>query len=206
MLIGKYPTSGFAGASPPKPVGNGKPGDAMYGGKTFKLCELRGDWKHHVVCFKVQSYYSCRNICHCCKASRVDPALPFTDFSQNPAWKATLRTHRQFLLEELGEPYNGLIFVKGFHYTMLRFDSMHTINLGTGLFANGGAFFQLFKLNCFAGQDKAAQWRAAYTSFKQFLKMHKIRCSQPQFKAWMLVLRGEDYCYFASKAFRYRGV
>ena len=149
---------------------------------------------------KLQHYYSCNNICHCCRASRVDIAVPFTDFTKNAAWKATVRTHRDFLLGELGEPYNGLIYVKGFHYSMIRFDSMHSVNLGTGLFTNGGAFFELFKLNWFRGDDQAAQWRAAYTSFKAFLEKHKIQCSQPQFRAWMLVRRGEEYCYFASKA------
>ena len=64
--------------------------------------------------------------------------------------------HREFLLEELGEPNNGLIYVKGFHYAMLKFDSMHMVNLGTGLFTNGSALFELFKLNWFPGPDKAA--------------------------------------------------
>ena len=201
MQIGTYPTSGFAGAPPLKPLGNRKHGDAMYGGNTFKLCELRADWQHHVSTFKLQHYYNCNRICHCCKASRVDPAYPYTDFTKNAAWLSTIRTHREFLLEELGEPNNGLIYVKGFHYVMLKFDSMHTVNLGTGLFTNGSALFELFKLNWFPGPDKAAQWRAAYVSFKTFLAKHKIQCSQPQFRSWMLVLRGEEYCYFSSKAF-----
>ena len=172
----------------------------MYGGRVFKLCEIRGDWKQHVQGFKLTHYYSCNNICHRCRASRVDPSVAYTNFSKYASWKQTIRSHREFLLEEIGEPFNGLIFVKGFEYSMLRFDMMHTVNLGCGLFANGGAFYELFKIHWFPGADKHAQWRAAYASFREFTRMYKVQCSQPVFKPWMLITRGEEYAWFSTKA------
>ena len=172
----------------------------MYGGSVLKLCEIRGDWKQHVQGFKLAHYYNCNNICHCCRASRVDPSVAYTDFGKFASWKQTIRSHREFLLEELGEPFNGLIYVKDFHFSMIRWDPMHTVNLGCGLFANGGAFHELFKVDWFLGPDKIAQWRAAYTAFRAFCRTHKVECSQPVFKPWMLITCGEEYCWFASKA------
>ena len=202
MLQGNYPAAGFDEASGSSycRLGNHRPGEPMYGGRRFKLCEIRGDWKQHVLGFKLTHYYNCNGVCHCCRASKVDPSLAYTDFRKDASWKQTIRTHREFLLEELGEPFNGLAFVKEFHYSMIRFDSMHTVNLGCGLFTNGGAFFELFKLNWFPGEDEPAQWRAAHASFRTFTRLHKVECSQPVFKPWMLITRGEEYCWFASKA------
>ena len=77
---------------------------------------------------------------------------------------------------------------------------MHTVNLGCGLFTNGGGLFELLKIAWFPGDTEAQRWRAADQSFRSFLRKHKIVCSQPALKSWMLVLRGEEYCYFATKA------
>ncbi|CAE7566096.1 ppk25, partial [Symbiodinium sp. CCMP2456] len=206
MLQGTYPRRDFVESSGARSqlLGNCKPGEPMYGGRIFKLSALRGDWKHHVNTFKLKQYYNSNNTCHCCRASRVDRACLYTDFSANAAWKRTIRTHREFLNESIGEPLNALILTAGFHYSMLRFDSMHSVNLGCGLFTNGGALFELFKIGWFPGDSDAAQWRAADQNFRCFLQKHKIACSQPAFKSWMLVLRGEEYCYFATKAYNSR--
>ena len=202
MLQGVYPRRDFVESSGArlKLLQNCKPGEPMYGGRIFKLVALRGDWKHHVETFRLKQSYNSSNICHCCRASRIDPNCLYTDFSANPVWKGTIRTNKEFLNESIGEPLNALILTAGFHYSFLRFDSMHSVNLGCGLFTNGSALFELLKVGWFPGVNSAARWRVADQVFRSFLQKHKITCSQPTFKSWMLVLRGEDYCYFATKA------
>ena len=61
--------------------------------------------------------------------------------------------------------------------------------------------YELLKLNHFGADDKAAVFRRAYSRFKAFTKSNGIQCSQPVFKPWFLVSRGqgEEFCYFASK-------
>ena len=201
MFTGMYPTSGFRGQPGPMLGRQGAPGCPMYGGRKLRLCELRGDWEHHAQIFKLKHFYASNDICHICRASKVNPSVPYTDFRKQPAWRNTERTHREFLLEEVGDPINSLVYVAGFHYRMLRMDSMHTINLGCGLFANGGAMYEMLKVNHFGAGDKAAVFRTAFRCFKAFTKAQGIECSQPVFKPWFLVSRGqgEEFCYFASK-------
>ena len=139
-------------------------------------------------------------ICHVCRASKIDPRYIYVDFVRNPGWASTVRSHRQFLLQQVGEPINALIFVKGFHMTFLRFCSMHTINLGVGLFTNGGAMYELMKVGHFAGTDATGRFRTAFKCFKDFVKAQGIQFSQPCFKPWMLINSGGEYCYFTSKA------
>ena len=197
MFVGKYPATGFRGAPIPQ---EGKAGCYMYGGQKLRLVEVRGDWKQHVESFKLVHHYTSMRICHQCLASRADPAVPFCDFRRNASWKGTIRSHQQFLLEEVGEPINSLLFVARFDYTMIKYDAMHSVNLGCGLHANGGAFYELMKVFWWGRVDQGSVFRNAYRSFKDFLRRFNIQCSQPQFKTWMLVSKGDDYCFFASKA------
>ena len=200
MYQGTFPAAGFRGSPSPSLGTHQKAGAEMYGGRRLRLIELRGDWEHHANTFRLTHYYACKNICHLCGASRDDDGLSFTDFRANPVWKSTLRSHAQFLAEEIGEPLNCLIYVAGFNMNMIRFDTMHTVNLGCGLFSNGSGFYELMKLGWFAGSSKPEKFIDAYRKFRSFTRKHKIDCSQPQFKPWMLVNGVEEYCFLASKA------
>ena len=113
-----------------------------------------------------------------------------------------MRSQQEFLVQQCKEPINGLLYTAGFHYSMIRFCAMHTVHLGIGLFANGGAFFELLKVRYFPGQDQAERFRVAFAMFKNFIKQHNIRCSQPQFKSWMFMSNGDEYCFFTAKVSR----
>ena len=195
MYQGTYPATGFPGSGA---ACTERAGCQMYGGRKFRLIEIRGDWKQHVSSFRLLHHYTASRICHQCKASR-DRSLSFCDFSAHPAWEATTRSHQQFLLEEMGTPVNMLVYTAKFHYTMIKYDSMHSINLGCGLHANGSTIYELLKLRWWGPGDRSTVFRSAYRSFRDFLKVHKIQSSQPVFKPWMLVTSGEEYCFFASK-------
>ena len=192
---GTYPATGFLGASAACAE---RAGLQMHGGRRFRLIEVRGDWKQHVQVFRLLHFYTGSRICHQCKASR-DPRLSFYDFVARPAWLATTRSHQEFLMEEIGYPINALIYTAKFHYTMIKYDSMHSVNLGCGLHANGSAFHELLKIRWWAQGERAVQFRSAFRSFREFVKRHHVESSQPVFKPWMLVTGGEEYCYFATK-------
>ena len=208
MSQGVYPNTGFRGGAPPQIPGLGPmlqaPGHYIYPeALRFRLTEIRADWKEHVSSFRLQHHYTCRRICHQCEASRSATSYPFTDFRQNASWLQTFRTNQQFLLEEMGDPANMLVYTAKFHFTILKWDTMHSINLGAGLHANGGAWFELLKIKWFGEGDKNIVFRSAFRLFKRFLTRNKIQCSQPVFKPWMLATGGEEYCFFASKVLGY---
>ena len=204
MHLGVFPATGFHGGPAPTipcwGLDQQAPGDPLLPeGRTCRLIEIRADWKGHVQSFRLKHYYTCNRICHQCLASRTDPSYPYTDFVCNPKWLRSVRTNRQFLLEEISDPLNMLVYVAKFHYTVLKWDYMHSVNLGCGLHANGGAWFELLKVNWFGNGEKHVQFRNGYRKFKQFLKVNNVESSQPLFKPWMLITTGEEYCFFASK-------
>ena len=200
MYSGVFPSKSLAGDDLRSLGPDMKPNDPMYKGYRFRLVELRGDWKHHARAFKLVNHWSCNDICHCCRASKANPQFPYTDFSRQPAWAATTRSHAEFLTEQLNAPINSLVYTARFHYGFIRFCSVHAVNLGIALFCHGSVLFELFKLNWFAGIDKGSMLRHAFISFKEFCKKHKIQCSQPPFKSYMYVTTGEEYCYLGTKA------
>ena len=168
-------------------------------GTKFRLVEFRGDWKWQVQIFRLKGHFGALNVCHRCRASKKDVQYPYSDFRPNAGWIQTERSQREFLLTMLGEPMNRLVYVAGFHHRLVKFDTMHAASLGVGQFTNGSALKQLLDIKHFSGADTTAMFREAYRSFKAFLADHKLQCSQPLFRPWMLILSGEDYGLFASK-------
>ena len=203
MYQGNYPTMSFDN-TPLQPCGRYIPGKPMYEchGQNirFRLTELRGDWKHHQqVWGLVKAAFTSNNVCHICEASRANPACSMLEFTRQPAWSHTIRSHRVFLTEILGSSACSLIYIKGFHYSMIRWCAMHAIQLGAGLFNNGGCFYELMKVSWFPGGTVADRYRNAFRDFKDFCSRHKIKCGQPIFKPWMYVSSGEESCTFRSK-------
>ena len=200
MYIGCYPKTSFTNQRL-NPHGGNVPGGPMYNDEVrFRLTEVRGDWKHHQqVWGMVKAAFTSNNVCHCCRASRTETEVSMLEFTTHPRWESTIRSQREFLLQIMNSEGCNLIFVKGFHYSMIRWCSMHSIQLGVGLFLNGGCWHELVKVQHFEGNSVADRFREAYRKFKIFCKTHKIECSQPCFKPWMYVSSGEESCTFRSK-------
>ena len=108
-VFGGQPLPGYDGLHP---------GDWMFGpDQRLRLVELRGDWKYHVQAFRLRSHFTSNALCHACQAAKVATLGPSCiEFTRNPAWLQTIRTQRQFMLQELQDPINGLVFCAGFHY------------------------------------------------------------------------------------------
>ena len=167
-----------------------------------RLWEVRGDWKWHYQCFSLKSTWMSGAVCHVCRASKSKPNEPsYVDFTSQPAWLRTCRTHATFIEDQLpnDRPCNALCYAFGFDYKCIRFCSMHVTNLGIGLCANGGALHELLEHNVFDGDTPTDKFRSAYVRFKSWCSANRVACSQPCFKPYMLVTKGEEYCYFQTK-------
>lgn len=70
------------------------------GGRTthYVCTELRGDWEWHVSCFGLQRTWRHHTFCWRCDVSR-GPGEPYQywDFSDNPGWATTEKSHVEFL-------------------------------------------------------------------------------------------------------------
>ena len=172
-----------------------------------RLWEIRGDWKWHFQCFGLQSNWMADSVCHCCAASKCNPPL-FTDFSATPAWLPTVRSHQEFLLQQLPQTraFNSLVYSIGFDYRMVQWCGMHVVHLGIGLHANGGGMHELLQHHHFQGATEHARFASAFASFKLWCRTNGVECSQSAFKPWMLVTKGEEFCYLQTKAAILSGV
>ena len=149
MYLGTFPTKNLANDDLQSLDPNMMPNVSMYDGYKFRLVELRGDWKHHAHCFKLVNHWACNDICHCCRASKTNALYPYTDFTTQPQWLSSIRTHAEFLAEQLYEPINSLVYTAKFHYHFLRFCSVHTVQLGIAQFCHGGCFLNSSRLGGF---------------------------------------------------------
>ena len=165
-----------------------------------RLWELRGDWKWHFQCWGLQSNWMADGICHMCAASKSKAPL-YHDFTATPSWLSTVRTHEDFVLQQLPRTrcFNAMMHTIGFHYRMLRWCAMHTLHLGCGLHANGSAFHELLLHDHFPGTSEQSRFVAAFALFKNWCKASDISCSQSAFKPYMLVAKGEEFCYLQTK-------
>ena len=196
MYSGKWPTTSFTG----QPLRPSHVEESLYKGLRFRLVEVRGDWKAHQSTWGLnKAAFTSNNVCHICRASRTDPRYSMLDFAEEPGWAQSTRTHLEFLNEVMSTRGCNLIYVAGFHYAMIRWCSMHSVQLGVGLFCNGGCFYELMKMGWFSGNTPAERYRSAFRKFKSFINSHGVECSQPTFKPWMYVSSGEESCTFRSK-------
>ena len=106
--------------------------------------QLRGDWPWLAYCFKVATHSS-QEPCFLCRACR-DMRNPFTDASQFAAWRATLRSHTDFLTDLLraGIPVSGVFKIPGFRFESIYLDMMHMADLGITQITCGNILWELF--------------------------------------------------------------
>ncbi|CAE7720352.1 ppk25, partial [Symbiodinium sp. CCMP2456] len=196
--IGKTPSHGVDGEPWCSPSAN--PGDDL--GFRCRLWEVRGDWKWHFQCFGFSSSWLADSLCHVCSASKTNPGCSFLDFTVSPAWLGTERSHQQFIAQQLPDsrPCNALLYTIGFDFKFIKWCSMHCVQLGIGLHANGGSIHELLQHGYLAGQNESERFNDAFLKFKAFCKANAIETSQSAFKPYMLITKGEEFCFLQTKA------
>ena len=115
---------------------------------------------------------------------------------------------RNSFLQQLPQTraFNSLVYSIGFDYRMVQWCGMHVVHLGIGLHANGGGMHELLQHHHFQGATEHARFASAFASFKLWCRTNGVECSQSAFKPWMLVTKGEEFCYLQTKAAILSGV
>ena len=116
-------------------------------GLKFAVCELRGDWLWHRQVWRFKSSWKGGakvSVCFCCEGAvshcdRNPNMIYYNVLENSPVW-TTQHSHTDFIAKELpARDPCPLLLLRGFHYTMIRFCSMHTVNLGLCYTINGSA-------------------------------------------------------------------
>jgi len=99
-----------------------------------------GDWKERSLSHSfVRRNYQSTMLCDQCGAVNPHAKTPqrllqyvYSDLTEGAAWKQTLRNHETYLRETPEHQLTPWLRVPGFDISRVRWDSAHTILLGTG--------------------------------------------------------------------------
>ncbi|CAK8995261.1 Uncharacterized protein SCF082_LOCUS4272 [Durusdinium trenchii] len=172
----------------------------------FALTELRGDWEWHRDTWRFTASWQSHEVCFRCPAvTRGDESLVYYNNGPTSGWVNRDFTLDQFIARRLKEnQLCPLLRLEGFDPSIIKFCSMHALNLGLLFSCNAGALLLLCEdLTHFGQGTFAEQLDEAYRDFLAFCRSRQIRHSQPPFIPRMVKKKNGDEL-FTAKAFNGR--
>ena len=139
LLDGKFPSQDQFG-NPLRGSRGLKAGKSIAQGWRGAFESWAGDWKERSLSHQfLQRNYQSTRVCDQCSAIKPFAATPpellpfiYTDFRLNAPWTTTIRTHDDYLRETPAMNISPWVDVPGFIINRVKWDSAHTILLGTG--------------------------------------------------------------------------
>ena len=95
--------------------------------------EMRGDWKFLHESLHTRAFYGSNECCHLCAAVKSGPErLLYSNFARDSSLRATCVTSESWLEAAAADPgpVSPLLKIPGFCIWRVRFDIMHTLDLG----------------------------------------------------------------------------
>ncbi|CAL1132282.1 unnamed protein product [Cladocopium goreaui] len=172
----------------------------------FSVTELRGDWEFHRDVWRFTASWQGQQVCYRCAAgTKGDEAYLYYNGGPTSRWLHEEFSLEQFLARRLKDrQLCPLRHLKGFHHTIIRFCSMHTLNLGLLYVCNAGALLLLCEdFEYFGTGTFAEQLDVAYQDFLAFCRSKRIPHSQPPFLPRM-VKKKDGNELFTAKAYNGR--
>ena len=151
----------------------------LHAGSPYAVTEMRGDWQWHVRFWKLSCWWARPHICHACDATSGNWQQVHTDHQA--------RSHANFVVNCLPRYVNPMATIQYFNASMLRFCSMHCINLGILQYLLGSVVVLLAETYDFFG---AGSWEVRLTEllhrFKLWASASRIPHSQSSITKGML--------------------
>ena len=165
------------------------------------MVEYRGDWKYHLETWSLQRHWKRPKICIKCNAARLSSAGPvYTNFGFS--WRRY--SFNDIVCNGMGANPSPLILIPGFHSDIIRFCSMHTLNLGILQTMVAECILWLCENDVYAGDTLDVQLQNSYNDFKAWCRRERVNCSQRRFKQSSFHLKADDYPWMNCKAYNCR--
>ncbi|CAL1145496.1 unnamed protein product [Cladocopium goreaui] len=99
-----------------------------------------------------------------------------------------------------------LLQLPAFQVEMIRWDGMHTINLGADLWVIASVIKKLFEYDLFGGtdMDEGDRLLIAYDDFRTWARTNKVQHSVPKFRPWRFRSKQHPWPELQSKAYNAR--
>ncbi len=168
------------------------------------LVEMRGDWEYHVYLHNLKCYWRTHEMCHMCCATQES----CSEFSEAASWRPTMRSHEQFVASVLPTNPNALWDIVGIDCAMMRWCTMHVMNLGICQDMAASALLFLVESfpGFFTGNDLDERLSSVWESFKEWARRNQIQVSQPRFSTQTLKVAVSEYPSLSGKAYNTRVV
>ncbi|CAL1139825.1 unnamed protein product, partial [Cladocopium goreaui] len=161
-------------------------------GAKWALTELRGDWEFHVQTWRPRASWQANRVCFRCPAlakSTQPSYLYWNHHGEECGWESEEYGLAGFMAHALKDtnlcPLLTLSMFR--HPSILRWCTMHTLNLGLVFSANGGSLILLAEdLGYFGAGDFDDRLDAAYKHFVAYCRSRHISHSQPPFTPKMV--------------------
>eukprot|EP00435_Cladocopium_sp_Y103_P071164 s317_g36.t2 len=154
-------------------------------GAKFALTECRGDWEYHVDVWRPCASWKSDTVCFRCPAlAKGEAGNLYWNHGDGCTWESEEFGLESFVARRLKENnLCPLLSLRMFtHPSLLRWCTMHTINLGLLFTANGGSLILLTEeLLYFGPGEFSVQLEEAYKHFLDFCRTRHIPHTQPPF-------------------------
>ncbi len=201
---GKFPATDYLGRPWPARSSQAKvAGTLLAGGFKGIVVDFRGDWSWHKELWDCRAW-SGLEICHACRAT-LDGERTWTDFSEVALWRRSpQRTTEEYLQEHPAATRNRLCLLPGWQLGQIRWDVMHSVNLGVARLAGACGILDLVSRGVFGQGDLPMQLKAAWARFRTWCRRHRIQCNARRFTVGRLNAKGKNWPELSSRAWNTR--
>ena len=167
------------------------------------VVDFRGDWSWHKGLWDIRAWSSLE-MCHSCRAT-LDEVLPWADFGEQAGWRlAPRRTTEEYLAEHRAVSRCRLCLVPGWHLSMIKWDVMHTVNMGIARLLGASGLLDLVARGLFGPGPLALQLKVSWSRFLSWCREHRIVCNARRFTPSRLNVKRRDWPELSSKAWNTR--
>jgi hypothetical protein len=171
-----------------------KAGTLLAGGFRCRWMEMRGDWKFLREALLLRQHYGSNSVCHWCAAEKAVGPNVFTDYRQVAPLRATRLSSAAWITRaRASPPVSPLLDIVGFDHRRVRFDPMHTLDLGVYQVAVPSALVELCtRGGHFDGANVSARLAAATASYRAWVRRTRVPDKATPFsKAWISAAAGQ---------------
>ena len=153
-------------------------GRPLCGGWKGALCQVRGDWAFSVKVFHFPNWNTAGRMCYLCRASSVDPDLPWTDCRQCAGWRGTVfsdETWRAYMYANGFAIPCLLLLVIGLRLECGTVDPLHAVDQGFASHILGDVlWYSAVMKRCFGGITQDAAVSILGTKIKEWYE--EVKC------------------------------
>lgn len=206
LLDGTHPHTDFRGR--PWPDGSKRQrlaGTRLAGPWCAGIVDVVGDWQWICELLHVP-YWSADAMCWECCATQAGH-LQFCDFRREAPWRNTTRTSQDLFALQPAHRQCPLLLIPGFSIDCVRWDTMHTVNLGVALWVVAGVLLHCARQEVFGQGTLADRLKVAWGAFKRWSQGKRVHCQIKRFTPSSLsVAKGGAFAEFRGKAYGTRVV